>query len=270
MDGFVEQNLPQTSENGASISSSLSQLIMTSSTNTLDSIFSHGQNTNPITPSVFEPLGTSVYLRQKDLLGKLYQDNQSASSISTTYPIQSSLLYHKFMGRGKKKMYRGVRQRHWGRWVAETRLPNNRIRVWLGTYETAEAAAYAYDIAAYKLRGEYAKLNFPNLCDPTKLAFKDGTRMDVIRDAVDAKIQAICQKVKKEKAQKRSCKSEECKDENKISDNVMKNESCSVSEDGVWRGDNNSAQMENFGFDDCCLSRVPSFDAEFLWEVLAN
>lgn len=62
----------------------------------------------------------------------------------------------------EKKKYRGVRIRKWGKWVSEIRVPGTQTRLWLGSYATPEAAATAYDIASYCLRGSeiLGKLNF--------------------------------------------------------------------------------------------------------------
>ncbi|XP_060215643.1 ethylene-responsive transcription factor ERF017-like [Lycium barbarum] len=63
---------------------------------------------------------------------------------------------------------KGVRKRKWGKWVSEVRLPNSRERIWLGSYDTAEKAARAFDAAQFCLRGDIAKFNFPN--NPPEIA----------------------------------------------------------------------------------------------------
>ncbi|CAN6212103.1 unnamed protein product [Urochloa humidicola] len=74
--------------------------------------------------------------------------------------------------RGRKKgsnnhsKFVGVRQRPSGRWVAEIKDTTQKIRMWLGTFETAEAAAKAYDEAARLLRGNEARTNFAPRISP--------------------------------------------------------------------------------------------------------
>ncbi|KVI04833.1 dehydration-responsive element-binding protein 2A-like [Cynara cardunculus var. scolymus] len=58
--------------------------------------------------------------------------------------------------------FRGVRQRTWGKWVAEIREPNRGRRLWLGTFGSAVEAALAYDEAARAMYGPSARLNLPN------------------------------------------------------------------------------------------------------------
>ncbi|KAL5098730.1 hypothetical protein RYX36_003057 [Vicia faba] len=77
--------------------------------------------------------------------------------------------------------YIGVRKRKWGKFVSEIREPGKKTRIWLGSYEEAQMAAAAYDVAAFHLKGRAARLNFPELVE--KLPMPASSKGEDIRVA---------------------------------------------------------------------------------------
>lgn len=69
---------------------------------------------------------------------------------------------HEYNNGDNSVKYKGVRKRKWGKWVSEIRLPNSRERIWLGSYDSPEKAARAFDAAQFCLRGKSANFNFPD------------------------------------------------------------------------------------------------------------
>jgi len=76
-------------------------------------------------------------------------------------PSQAALVRRHASGAGFRRRFPGVRLRPWGKFAAEIRDPRQRRRLWLGTFDTAEEAAAAYDDDALRLKGSHVVTKFP-------------------------------------------------------------------------------------------------------------
>ncbi|PWA90089.1 DREB2 transcription factor [Artemisia annua] len=100
-----------------------------------------------------------------ETLAKWIEYNQDGKAITRKAPAKGSkkgCMKGKGGPENSRCNFRGVRQRTWGKWVAEIREPNGGKKLWLGTFESAVQAALAYDEAARAMYGASARLNLPN------------------------------------------------------------------------------------------------------------
>ncbi|XP_049351763.1 ethylene-responsive transcription factor ERF010-like [Solanum verrucosum] len=137
-----------------------------------------------------------------------YLENMKTTITTNTNTIKSSSTQPKKSSITRK--FVGVRQRPSGRWVAEIKDSSQRVRLWLGTYDTAEEAAHAYDEAARALRGENARTNFASTApnsDMDQLNSSHDTKHGLSFSSIKAKLSKNLQSIMARNSENKSSKS---------------------------------------------------------------